>query len=146
MIDHCDAWYAGYSQALSEIKSWRISTEPLSRLNYHLRKLRVAPGDLIVFSCKEMLTQEQFKQIRVLLREALKNVGIEREILLLSRGAELTTTKHKFPGSAGLAYAALDLIALVKRCPVLFERVLPISDDDMRALREIADGDEAEEA
>lgn len=45
-----------------------------------------------------------------------------------------------------LAYAARDLIALAGRCPELFEHVLPISDDDMRALREIADGDEAEEA
>jgi hypothetical protein len=38
--------------------------------------------------------------------------------------------------------AARDLILLAKRCPDLFWHVLPISDEDMTTLIEIADFDE----
>jgi hypothetical protein len=44
--------------------------------------------------------------------------------------------------------AARDLIRLAERCPELFVRVVPISDEDMQALVEIADfaGDDGEES
>jgi excisionase family DNA binding protein len=45
-----------------------------------------------------------------------------------------------------LIYAARDLIALAKNCPELFERVLPISEENMQELCEIAGGDDDAEA
>jgi hypothetical protein len=43
---------------------------------------------------------------------------------------------------ARLRDAARDLILLAERCPDLFWHVLPISDEDMQTLRELADFDD----
>jgi hypothetical protein len=45
---------------------------------------------------------------------------------------------------ARLRDAARDLILLAERCPELFFHVLPISDEDMTTLRELADFDDEE--
>ena len=95
MKDHSTEWYAGYSKALSEIKSWKVTAEPLTRLEYHIRKLRPQPGDVVVFKCQEVLTEEQVRQLRSRLVEALENVGHHHEVVIVSAGCELTTRKKE---------------------------------------------------
>jgi hypothetical protein len=46
------------------------------------------------------------------------------------------------PADHRLRDAARDLILLTERCPELFWHVLPISDEDMTTLRELADFDD----
>jgi len=61
----------------------------LTGLDYHIHKLSLESGDVLVFSCQEWLTREQQAEVRQKLKVVLAEHGLEPPVFILSAGADL---------------------------------------------------------
>jgi hypothetical protein len=59
----------------------------LDNIDWEIKKLSLAPGDIVVFSCDMSLSLEQVNEVRLRLRAYLG----ERETIVLTMGTKLST-------------------------------------------------------